>query len=373
MSMKPILLIGDSPVHDSPYIQSYIEVYEKHNIPYDLLYWNRHMENVNLEPNNHITYDKYTEITYPYWRKVIEIGGFARFVKNHLKKKEYSYVVVFTIIHAVFMSPFLKKYYNGRFIFDIRDYSPICNFSFGRTVVKNLVKESATSVISSGGFLRWLPTGASFKYTIAHNTTSERIKNHFYYSSKAMVAGNKAQTIKILTIGQIAYYESQKCLIDHLANEKDIKMNFVGEGPSSKPLQKYVKDCGFQNITFSGRYDKKDEMAIVEQNTMINIWLKHGINTDSCMANRFYLSVQMRKPMIVSRNSYQGHLCEKYGLGVTLEENDNFGAKINEWWTNFVPEKYDSGCRAFLNQVNKDIELFEQKLVHLYKEISKNL
>lgn len=52
--MKKILLIGDSPVNDSPYIQSYIEVYERNGIAYDLLFWNRHLDSTEELPDNNI-------------------------------------------------------------------------------------------------------------------------------------------------------------------------------------------------------------------------------------------------------------------------------------------------------------------------------
>lgn len=176
--------------------------------------------------------------------------------------------------------------------------------------------------------------------------------------------------LDILTIGQIAYYDSQEYFINHLANKQNIRLAFIGAGPASEPLAEYVKTVKIQNVTFCGRYAKKEEIGIVQPYHMINIWLKHDINADSCMANRFYLSAQLRKPMIVSKGSHQGELCEKYGLGVVLGENDDFEAKIIEWWQSFDEKKYDKNCRQFLQDVAKDMDTFEDKLIEVYQENS---
>lgn len=173
--------------------------------------------------------------------------------------------------------------------------------------------------------------------------------------------------IDILTIGQIAYYDSQEFFVNHLADKKGIRLAFIGAGPASEPLAEYVKEQGYNNVTFCGRYAKKEEIGIVEPYHMINIWLKHDINADSCMANRFYLSAQLRKPMIVSKGSHQGNLCEKYSLGVILDESDDFEKKIMEWWKTFDAEKYDKGCRAFLESVTSDMASFEEGLTNLYR------
>ena len=174
--------------------------------------------------------------------------------------------------------------------------------------------------------------------------------------------------LSILTIGQIAYYDSQECFVNHLADKQDIDLAFIGAGPASEPLVNYVQEHDIKNVTFGGRYAKKDEMDIVQPYHMINIWLKHDINADSCMANRFYLSAQLRKPMIVSKGSFQGDLCEKYGLGVVLDENDDFSEKIMEWWRSFDAEKYDEGCRAFLRSVDNDMNIFENQLIELIND-----
>ena len=364
--MKKVLLVGDSPLCDSPYIRSYMEILEQNNIPYDLLFWNRHLAPTEHLPENNIPYNLYTDNNYPFWKRLYNIWKFARFASRWMSKNEYAYVVVFTIAHAIFMSHTLKKRYSKNYILDVRDYSPLCKIGYFHNILERIIENSAYTIVSSAGFFRWLPNNGAYHYVVAHNTTKSTLDAYVNAGGSAEVMSTDCSELKILTIGQISYYNSQELFVRNLANCDGIALSFVGVGPASEPLKQYVEDKMIKNVSFAGRYEKKDEVSIVRPYHMINIWLKHSLNADSCMANRFYLSAQLRKPMIVSKGSYQGGLCDRYGLGVVLDENDVFSEKIIEWWRTFDYEKYDSGCRAFLKRVEKDMMIFEDSLKDLY-------
>lgn len=365
--MRKVLLIGDSPLSDSPYIRSYIEVFERNNIPHDLLFWNRHLDNTEQLPENFIPYNRYTDNKYPYWKRLWNIWDFARFASRWMSKNNYACVVVFTIAHAIFMSHAIQKKYYKKYVLDVRDYSPLCKIGYFRKRLEQIIENSAYTVISSAGFLRWLPNRDTYRYVVTHNTTKSML-DEFVNTNGCKVLLQDSSKLKILTIGQISYYESQECFVNRLANCDDVSLSFVGSGPASEPLKQYVQENEIKNVSFAGRYEKKDEVSIVKPYHMINIWLKHGLNADSCMANRFYLSAQLRKPMIVSKGSHQGELCERYGLGVALDENDDFAEKIQSWWNRFDAQQYEEGCMAFLKSVGDDMERFEKDLLRLLHE-----
>lgn len=368
--MKKVLLIGDSPLSDSPYIMSYMEVLEQNNIPYDLLFWNRHLDSTELLPGNYIPYNRFTDNKYPFWKKVIKINGFARFVKKHLATNEYCYVVVFTIANAVFMSSVLRKRYKRRYVFDIRDHSPLCKIGIIQRIIDRLVENSSFSVVSSAGFLHWLPKGDKYRYIVAHNTTMGMI-DKYIERNNAITPNITKDVLSILTIGQIRDYNANVKLMEALKKEKLIRMVYAGYGLASDDLIKYAKEHHVDNVNFTGRYKKSEEESIVMEHHMINGFMNRDINSDSLMSNRFYLSVLMRKPLIVRKGSYQAELVERYGLGVVLDEVDNFVDRIIKWWQDFDGIKYEQGCRDFLESVRLDTQKFEQQLLQLY-EISSN-
>lgn len=174
--------------------------------------------------------------------------------------------------------------------------------------------------------------------------------------------------IKILTIGQIAYVDSQRYFIGRLGNVEGVALQFSGAGPAVPELQDYVQKNQLTNVTFTGRYQKQEEPSIVETADMINIWLKNDINADSCMANRFYLCAQLRKPMIVNAGTYMADLCEEYKLGVVVKEDDDFKSVIKRWYENYEFDTFSSQCQLYLESVKQDIICFENKLVSLYRQ-----
>ena len=365
--MKRVLLIGDSHIDYAPYIKNYTDLLEQSNIPFHLLFWNRYSDYVDL-PDNYISYNQFTEDRYPLWKKGVKVLGFARFVKKHLKRNDYAYVVVFTIVHALFLYPYLNRHYSGRFIYDIRDYSPICRIGFLKIIMGRLITHSAFTVTSSAGFLKWLPSNKECRYIVSHNI-NYALLGKYIDAHSAISFNNTKETMKVLTIGKIAYYGSQVTFLNKMGNRDGVELHFAGEGPAAEPLKQYVVDNAIKNVGFSGRYAKCDELSIVEPYHMLNIWLDHSINADTCVANRFYLSAILRKPMIVHRNTYQGYLCSLYGLGVVLDENDDFYNKIIQWWNEFDYQRYDSGCKRFLSDVQTEMKLFNTEVTRLYYQI----
>lgn len=363
--MKKVLLIGDSPLSDSPYIRSYMEVLEQNNIPYDLLFWNRHLDGTEQLPENYIPYNRFTDNRYPFWKRLYNIWMFARFASKWMSKNDYVYVVVFTIAHAIFMYRALQNQYKKRYVFDVRDYSPLCKIGYFRRIVERLVKHSAFTVVSSIGFLKWLPQGDNYQYVVSHNTIKEMI-DKYIAPNRSIQQISPNGSLSILTIGQIRDYEANVKLLNAFREEKQIRMVYAGSGIASDALKSYVEQEHIKNALFTGRYKKEDEEKIVMSHDMINSYLNRDINSDTLMSNRFYLSVLMRKPIIANEGSFQSVLVRRYGLGIVLKECDDFMDKVSEWWKSFDADKYDEGCRKFLETVKSDIKSFQDKVVQLY-------
>lgn len=273
--------------------------------------------------------------------------------------------MVFTISECIFLQKYLQRNLKDCYIFDIRDYSAILNFKLFRIITERMIEYSKFTVLSSAGFLNWLPTGDEYSYIVVHNTSITFLKKQKDRNIQSL-ALNKNK-IKILTIGQLRDYESNSAVIEHLANNPNYHLQFSGSGLAEEKLKKYTENILAKNVTYTGIYKKEDEEAIIEDFDMINIYFNHDVNSDSLMSNRFYLSVLQRKPMIVRKNTFQAELVEQFGLGVVLDDVDDFPKKIEYWWNNFDQEKYNEGCRRFINMVIADMNDFEIKIVDLYK------
>ena len=359
--MKRVLLIAGSALDGCPYMTTYMEVLRRNDIPFDFLFWNRILYDTNHLPDNYIPYNSLTLNSYPKWKKVYKIGEFASFARKQMKQKEYSFVVVCTIAHAVFLYPYLRSHYRGRYVFDIRDYSPLCKVPILSAIIERLVSHSAFTVLSSRGFLRWLPHGKALHYVISHNTTYKALSRQENVSCPVF----PPKVVGLLSIGLLRDYESNSTVIKRLANHPCYKLQFSGVGIVEE-LRSVAASQNATNIVFTGWYRKSDEDQIVAKCDMMNNFCNRDIGGDSLMSNRFYHSVLFRKPMIVRRGSFQAEQASRYGLGVLLDDNDDFDEIIKQWWNEYDAERYDSGCRRFISDACSDLERFETALRNLY-------
>lgn len=356
--MKKVVLISGSTIDLSPYIKSYVKLFERNTISFDLIYWNRYLAPTDKIPSNFIPYNKYADISDTKLKKVVDLFRFRRFVSKVLCNNDYSFAIVFTIAEGVFLNSILRKYFDNHYIFDIRDHSPLCKYNYIFRRLTKLIGHSSFTVISSKGFLNWLPKDPSFKYVIAHNTNKELIE-----SQSILLTTPPVKKCKILTIGQIRDANANIKVVRELGNCSKFELIFAGFGLAVNEIKEFTEWKCYQNVIFTGKYQKEDEEGIVERCDMINIYMMHGINSDSLMSNRFYLSVLHRKPMIVTGGTFQAKMVKKYNLGVIIEIGDSIADKIEQYWKCFSSEEYEKGCLSFLQATISDINIWEDAII----------
>ena len=301
--MKVALLLPAEP-EKAPYIQYYIDVFKEKGIEYDVIAWNRSGNNPKVLERL-IMYEAPSPDTLSNIKKVRGFWGFKQFVEKTVRQKQYDRLVVHTIMLAVFMSSFLKRYYGGKYILDIRDECSLYGIMKLRLPV--LLKYSFCNVISSWGFKTWLPEA---EYVISHNIG-------FRWKEKMNMPAPDSffhhQPLDILTIGQIRHFDGNRVLIDELGNRGNMKMHFAGDGVDVPRLVEYCKEKKINNVAFSGRYLKENEDDIVSTSDFVNILLPQT-RVQQAMANRFYLAILNYKPVIVNAESIQVEYVKKYGL-----------------------------------------------------------
>lgn len=349
--MKAALILS-TDIETSPYAQYYIDILNTQGIEYDIIGWDKHYP-IKHEESNFYFYDLISLELQPSYRKLIDCYFYSRFVIKHLKSAHYDYIIVFTIVNAVFLSTYLKHNFDGKFVFDIRDYSPVLKFFKSR--VKFLINHSSINCISSKGFETWLPDG---KYTISHNIRS------FFLKSLYPIKPFNRSCVKVLSIGGLRDISESERLLHDLGNKDTFTLVFSGDGVAKVPLENYAKMNNISNVLFTGRYNKNDEPMIVYDSDFINILLPVDINGTSLMSNRFYLSILHHKHMIVNAESYQAKYVRKYNLGVVVESGDNVCDKIIEYMNLFDAVSFNNGCEECLREIEQDAGLFEISVIN---------
>src|SRR5699024_5763664 len=96
---------------------------------------------------------------------------YKRFVKNVLRKKKYDYLIIWRSEVGFILLKELVKNYKKRFILNIRDFAGE-NVPRIYNKQKKLVENSLMNVISSKGFLRFLPKS---NYILRHSINNDLI------------------------------------------------------------------------------------------------------------------------------------------------------------------------------------------------------
>lgn len=354
--MKIALLLPAEP-EKAPYIQYYIDVFKKHHVEYDVIAWNRSGNSPKLLEHL-IMYNTPSPDTLNKIKKIGGFWGFKMFVEKVVKQNRYDCLVVCSIMFAVFVSSFLKRYYKGKYILDIRDECALYGVIKWRLPM--LLKYSFCNVISSWGFKTWLPQS---DYVISHNI-GFRWKEK--WNMPAPDSFFHHSPLNVLTIGQIRLFDGNRIVIDELGNKPDFTIHFAGEGMDVPRLKEYCISKDINNVTFSGRYLKKNEDAIVNTCDFVNILLPQTRMLQA-MTNRFYLAILNYKPVIVNAESIQAEYVRKYNLGIIWEQGDVLKEKIKDYIRDFDPMKYLQGRMIFQKELQEDILSFEEDVQLIFK------
>ncbi|MBB1311869.1 hypothetical protein H5162_20900 [Pseudoalteromonas sp. SR41-8] len=338
--IKKILLVAPANTSFMPYLDYYIRIYDKHNIRFDVISWDR------LSIDDNADGYQYKDGKKKHARNLLDYFLFSRFVKSKFKAERYTRVIVFGLPTLIFTSGLLKSFNSKGYLIDIRDHHKAINLP----IVKKILKQAGLVVISSARFSSWLP---SIKYVVSHNT------------NEMQAQGFKALDGKIIIscIGALKDFDVNKQLIDKLKNLDWCELQFNGEGVINSQLEEYVKAVSAKNVVITGRYIKKQEFEIYSKATFINMLMSDTLNNNTCLSNRLYNSVIFGVPLIVYQGSYIAEIVKEYNLGLVLSRSSIGAAEFKLLLACFDFESYESGRRKFINFVNEQNLEFEERLV----------
>jgi hypothetical protein len=361
MPKKVVFIVPNLP-DNAPYLSYYIDVIDRVKCSYDIICWNRNNRpNLSYNLGNNVyVYNEFGDEKNNFLRKLFDFFGFGKFTRNILSKNSYDYVIVCNIAIGIFIYRELLFNYNNRYVFDIRDYSPIVKYFPGK--LARLVNCSALNVISSQAYLTWLPRNAV--YVVSHNVSKLNLLSSLQKNSCHDFRFN--YPLKILTIGQIRDFNANKNLIINLGLNEKYKLLFSGDGIDKFRLQQFVHNGNYNNCFFSGRYDKSEEHTLVNNCDFINILLPEKDFVMTQMTNRFYLGLICRKPIIVNQLSYQSSFVNNFKLGLSMNLSENYESLIKDYINNFDRDEFDSGINRIIEIILEEINIFEGRIIELF-------
>lgn len=346
----------------TPYLQKYEELLQAAGAPYEILFWNR-----SGEPRE--TAENEQDILIPCHRqplqKLVDFFRWRAQVLRHLKTRRYDKLIILSTVPAVLLSGYLKHYYSGRYIFDIRDYTLEKNSLFGAIVTK-LVEHSALTPISSDGYREWLRP--SDKLVTNHNITWSDLPTE----DRAFFA---APPFRYTFVGNVRLDAQTEMVLRALKNHPQFRSGYVGRVMPGCDVMELCEREGIENCDFSGEFHYTAKPEIYRNIDLINAVYanapagKMSPGDSTPIPNRLYDCVVFRVPIVCCKGTFLAMIVEKYALGFAIDAyTDDVVACFEQYVANFDKEAFLEGCDAFLAVAQQEEAAFKERVIAFIKE-----
>jgi hypothetical protein len=292
MDNKKICFISLGNLYLCPYISKYISLID---CDYDVIYWDRHGvgEDINAKQIYAFQY-KMNEGTSKI-KKLIGYLKFRRYAFEIIDRNDYDGIVLLQASSGVLLHSILKKKYKNKYIVDIRDYTMEKNPVFF-TIEKDLIDNSALAVISSKGYVSFLPP---HNYTLVHNDSfiDENIIDKFESKER------KKDKIVISSIGLIRFHEQNKKVILKFKNDRRFILRFIGKDAFA--LKEFCKVNNVNNVELIDRFPPEKTLDYYYETDII--YNLYGSNTpllDYALSNKLYYAAKLKMPILVCEGTY---------------------------------------------------------------------
>lgn len=353
-SQKKICIISMGNLYLVPYLSLYTN---KIDTPYSIIYWDR--ENMNEQYENAQCHRFSYKIKNKY-DKIIGFYKYRKFIKEELNSKKYERVIMLQTIGALLINDILIKKYSKKYIVDIRDYT----YEYNKLVYiieKRLLKNSALNVVSSEGYLSFLPP--NIDYVIAHNIRAWSQEKIDTFSNNHRVK----KKLNIAFIGYVNYQEQHKKLLLALKNDNRLHITFIGT--RSEELREFCDSNDIRNVTLLGSFESAEILELYKNVDLINNL--YGNNTpilDYALSNKLYYAAQLKIPILVCENTFMEKVANRYGIGITVDlQKRDISNYILEQYNNINWDEFDQGCEKFLIKVNEQQKKLENNIYKILK------
>lgn len=345
-----VLIVGFSQIRYMPYLYFHLDKYKNDEI--DLVTWNR-------DGSADVPFDE-QQISFHYkfesrinrdkkHTKLIKFYQFRRFVKKILDKNAYDRIVLLHTFPAVLLADVFIKNYKDRYVFDYKDIT-YEKYTFFKEIVSKLVKNSKYTLVSSKGFLKYLPE--SNKIYISHNIMQSDLQQK--YSAKT-ISENKV----ISFWGMIRDYAVNESLLKQMKENESCTLQYYGTiNETAMQLIEFVKQDKINNVEFKGTYNNGERAEFIKNVDFIhNLYSTTDYNMNLAMSNKFYDGIIFHVPQICAKGSLMGELVEKYGIGFSIDiDKESLKSRMEEFCATIDYDEFDRQCELCLGVVLDEYE-----------------
>lgn len=359
-----ILIIGCFDYYFHPYVAKYSGYFEKNNIEYKFLYWNR-QESSRPTNNNFVAFECRTDSYTSVIKKIRGYLAYRKYVVQYIKKNNFDKCIVLATQTMVICKRIVFKYFKNAYVFDFRDET-YEKYSLYRKMVENCIEKSDFTVISSPEFKSIFQNKFQNKFILCHNNKINyfSIKNNYH----------KQFPLRLTFWGMIRQYRYFYRLIDLFSNDSRFVVAFHGEG-YVKQLQQYVVDRGYWNIIITGHYEQQDISSFVRGTDILINAYSNNSTQYRALTVKLYDGIFYELPQIVQSNSFVDNFLSQRGCG-KLDLNFDFldlnqkDLVLNE----FIYKYYHlsiSSMRSAYSKIRQEISQDDRHFYSFLKKFAK--
>lgn len=345
-----LALIIDNNIEFAPYIYSYYELLKDKYHDIDVLIWNRNQTSYNYEHRFKVIDIIKSKDSKNKAKLFINKYKFCRLATKFVKKNNYDRVIVFN--EDIFL--LLGNIKN--LILDNRDLKLIRNNIKLEKYFKKKLEKLDAVVHASDGFKEYYEKRYNYNnnyifYNIPHDL-EEYIKNN-----KKQLNIKKNTKLTIGFIGVIRYKEQLKCLIN-CANKRNINVKISGGGKDFKEILDYSKK--YNNVFIEGKFKIEDTLKKYENVDIIySVYNSQNNNVKLALPNKLAYSILLQKPIIVSKGTYLEKVVQEYGIGYSININDENDLLdiMKKLENNILNFDFESSKLKFIDIIKKQKQL----------------
>lgn len=344
-----IALISCNSIRYMPYLSLYSELIEKTGNSYIII--TEHELNMVNNPL-HFVYNG--KCGGGILNKIENYLKWRSFVIKTLKEQKVERIVFFTNWPPIKLLDQCITRWRNKYIFDLRDFS-IESKRWARIVEKMIIRNSIATVISSKGFLTWLPPIKEYK--IAHNMPTR-------YVIHSKCKSFQKEVVTIGYVGMLNYFQQNKRIVD-ATNGTKYRLVYAGSAVKSCTLEQYCVDKNYRHVTFSGAFENSEKEKLYDGIDLINA--VYGNETEivrHAIPNKLYDCLIYKIPILANKGTYLGELVVKSGVGIAIDTMDgDFVNCIDSYIRGFNRNCFEKSCEGLLRTFRNEQDMCKKSII----------
>lgn len=210
--------------------------------------------------------------------------------------------------------------FNSSIHYEISDIMWLYKPKFQRLIFGNidklLTRFSKKVTFTSSGFYNQY-----YKNAISSSRIEIQENKFKTYNKVKPILNLKSDKITIAYIGAFRYVDIMKSLLEVVSNNKEIMLNFYGDGQKDivDTLKSY--SCKCDNIAYHGAFKNPDDLEKIYASNNLNFVVYDNTldNEKVAMPNKYYESGYFNIPIVCAENTYVGDRVVEHKMGWAIE------------------------------------------------------